>query len=104
MSASQVNQELATAAAKHFEAALDRRRADIKEEFIRGYVLLAQAHGYDLGRGDVALVNAEDVPMAVHLFRERDPVWVNSKIVEPGKCLFVASKLKSLPLYTGLNG
>lgn len=103
MNNNQVNQQLATQAAKHFEAALDRRRKDLKSEFIQAYVLLALAHGYDLGRGDVALVHQDDVPMAVHLFRGVDPIWINSRIVEPGKTLFVASHLKSLPLYAGLN-
>lgn len=87
-----------------FAACRAEAAEEIKRDFLRGYVDLARASGFDLHKGDVALVHEADVPQAVALIRNRDPVWVNSRLVEPGRCLFVAAHLKHLPLYHGLNG
>jgi hypothetical protein len=60
---------------------------------VRYCIGVAKAEGYDLTRGDIALVHPQDLPETVQLMPRRDPVYaIAHPEVFKGKMLLVRKK------------
>lgn len=76
------------------ERLLKKRDALATENYVRYCIGVAKANGFNLLKGDVALIHPGDLPQTVHLVPNRDPVYaVAHPEVIPGKMLFVRKKL-----------
>jgi hypothetical protein len=96
----QPDPELKAKAEQYLLDTLSRASTELKREFVMAYILLGDAHGWNLREGDVALVHPEDVPKGIALIRGVDPVWINARMAQPGRCLFVGNSAKNFPLYS----
>lgn len=76
------------------ERLLRKRDALATENYVRYCIAVAKKNGYDLVRGDIALVHPEDLPETVQLMPRRDPVYaIAHPEVVKGRMLFVRKKL-----------
>jgi hypothetical protein len=65
---------------------------------VRYCIGVAAKDGFDLTRGDIALVHPEDLPETVQLVPRRDPVYaIAHPEVVKGKMLFVGRRTREVP-------
>jgi hypothetical protein len=75
------------------ERLLSKRDKLATENYVRYCVAVAAKSGYDLTRGDIALVHPEDLPETVSLVPRRDPVFaIAHPEVVKGRMLLVKKK------------
>lgn len=94
----QLQKLMAQGAEAEARARLDRLMQKVEpiatENYVRYCIGAAKRAGYDLTKGDVALIHPEDLPETVILVPNRDPVYViaHPEVVK-GKMLLVRKKL-----------
>lgn len=71
---------------------LAKRDALATENYVRYCVGEANANGFDLTQGDVALIHPKDLPQTVHLVRGPVYAVAHPEVIE-GKMLFIRKKL-----------
>jgi hypothetical protein len=75
------------------ERLLGKRDALATENYVRYCIGVAAKSGFDLTRGDIALVHPEDLPETVNLVPRRDPVFaIAHPEVIKGRMLLVKKK------------
>lgn len=81
---------------------LDRAGKVATENYVRYCIGVAQAAGYNLLQGDIALVHPADLPPTIKFEEGRDPVYAihHPEVVE-GKMLLVRKHLKYRYLIAG---